>query len=241
MRVAIVDDLTEDRNLLRAQIETALNQLSIHADIFEFVSGEDFLSAAQKESFTVSFLDIYMKGITGIDAATQLRTFDKNSLVIFTTTSTDHALEGFRVRALHYLVKPCDQKSISALMDEILTRIPEPDPYIIIKSDGSDIRLRLQDIIYAEHFSHRIYIHTTNGRVLSTRQSFGKFILPLKKHSAFFQCSRGVIVNMAHASDFDGIAFIMNTKETVAVSRDLIKSARQTFMNFLFQRGPSPC
>ena len=60
---------------------------------------------------------------------------------------------------------------------------------------------------------------------------------PLKEDRRFFLCSRGVIINMEYVADFDGTAFVMNTKERISVSRSLTKSARQTFMNFLFQRG----
>ncbi len=56
----------------------------------------------------------------GIDTAKELRRSDTDCLLIFTTTSTDHALEGFQVRALHYLVKPYSENDISALADEIV-------------------------------------------------------------------------------------------------------------------------
>lgn len=237
MRIAIVDDIAEERKLLYNWLENVLSRRSVHANIFEYENGEDFLAAAKEQPFTISFLDIYMNGITGIDAAVELRTFNKNDLLIFTTTSPDHALEGFRVCATHYLVKPYNEKDIEILMDEILSRIPKPDKYIDIKVGGSDIRLRFQDIAYAEHFSHMIYIHTANGKELSTRQSFREFVTPLKEDRRFFLCSRGVIINMEYAADFDGTAFVMNTKERISVSRSLTKSARQTFMNFLFQRG----
>ena len=60
-----------------------------------------------------------MNGANGIDIAKELRRSDTDCLLIFTTTSTDHALEGFQVRALHYLVKPYSENDISALADEI--------------------------------------------------------------------------------------------------------------------------
>lgn len=237
MRIAIVDDIAEERRLLHNRLESSLNRRAVHANIFEYESGEDYLAAAKHRSFTVSFLDIYMNGMTGIDTATELRTFDKKGLLIFTTTSTDHALEGFRVRAMHYLVKPYDEKDIEELTNEILSRIPKPDKYMDIKVNGSDIRLRFQDIAYAEHFSHMIHIHTADKKELATRQSFREFTAPLKEDERFFLCSRGSIVNMEHVADFDKSAFVMNNGEKVAVSRDLIKSARQAFMDFLFQRG----
>ena len=43
-----------------------------------------------------------MDGMTGMEAAKKLRKTNTDCLLVFTTTSTDHALEGFQVRALHY-------------------------------------------------------------------------------------------------------------------------------------------
>ncbi len=237
MKIAIVDDIAAERNLLHDRLDAQFALRSVHADIFEYESGEAFLADAEKEHFTVVFLDIYMDGITGMEAANRLRSFDTESLLIFTTTSTDHALEGFRVRAMHYLVKPYDKTEISILTDEILRRIPTPDKYMEITVGGSNVRLRFRDIVYAEHFSHMIHIHTTNKKTFVTRQSFGAFTAPLKEDERFFVCSRGVIANMEHAADFDGSSFVMNDGNIVYVSKDLIRSARQTFMDFLFKRG----
>jgi two-component system response regulator LytT len=72
------------------------------AQLLEFESGESFLAAEKEQRFTAAFLDIYMHGMSGMDAARELRKTDADCLLIFTTTSTDHALEGFQVRALHY-------------------------------------------------------------------------------------------------------------------------------------------
>lgn len=48
-----------------------------------------------------------------------------------------------------------------------------------IKVGGSPVRLQLRDMLYAEHFSHIIHIHTAAGKELATRQSFGQFIQEL--------------------------------------------------------------
>lgn len=195
------------------------------------------MADAEQQPFTVVFLDIYMDGMSGMEAAKALRKLDTDCLLIFTTTSTDHALEGFQVRAMHYLVKPYTEQDLTALIDEILSRIPQPDNYLTVKVSGSDIQLPFKEMLYAEHFSHMIHVHTTENRVLTTRMSFGQFTAPLKEDDRFFLCSRGIVINMEHAVDFDGTAFLLDNGSSIPVSRDLIKTARQTFMNFLFQRG----
>ena len=134
MRIAIVDDLAAERALLKDRLEQQLHRRNVQADILEYESGETFLEAARKAPFTAAFLDIYMDGMTGMEAAKKLRKTNTDCLLVFTTTSTDHALEGFQVRALHYLVKPFTEADIDALTDELLARIPQPDKYMELKS-----------------------------------------------------------------------------------------------------------
>ena len=237
MKIAIVDDITAERTLLRNRLESQFSRRNVHTDILEYENGETFLTAAKECPFTVVFLDIYMNGSNGIDTAKELRRSDTDCLLIFTTTSTDHALEGFQVRALHYLVKPYSENDISALADEILSRIPDSGKYIDVKVNGSNIQIPFRKIIYAEHFSHMIHIHTTGGKELITRQSFEAFTASLKMDPRFYLCSRGVVINLDHAVDFDGALFILDDESRISVSRKLVKNARQTFMDFLFQRG----
>ena len=126
---------------------------------------------------------------------------------------------------------------LERLTDEMLGRIPHPDKYMDVKVGGSDIRLCYQNILYAEHFAHVIQIHTTAGKTLATRQPFKTFVEPLKDDRRFFVCGRGVVVNLEHAEDFEDASFRMADGSRVYVSQELLKSARQVFMEFLLQGG----
>ena len=237
MRIAIVDDLDTERTLLKERLVRQLSQRGADAEILEFDSGEAFLAAENEQRFSAAFLDIYMEGLSGMEAAKELRKTDADCLLVFTTTSTDHALEGFQVRALHYLVKPFSEAELSALLDEMFSKLPRPEPILTVKVDGSDNRLCYRDIISAEHFAHIINIRTTAGKTLAMRQSFKAFTEPLKKDPRFFVCGRGTIVNMENAADFQDAAFCMTDGSQVYVSQELLKAARQAFMEFLLQRG----
>lgn len=237
MRIAIVDDLADERALLKARLERQLLRRNVQADIAEYSSGEAFLAAEQMQPFHIVFLDIYMNGANGIETAKALREHDTDCLLVFTTTSTDHALEGFQVRAMHYLVKPFTEEDVDQLTDELLARLPRPDRFMELKVDGSILRLCYQSIVYAEHFSHVIYVHTTAGKTLATRQTFKSFTEPLRQDERFFVCGRGVVVNLEHAEDFEGAAFRMDDGSRVFVSQELQKDARQAFMEYLLNRG----
>ena len=62
MRIAIVDDISEERTLLRNRLESQFSRRNVHTDILEYENGETFLTAAKECPFTVVFLDIYMNG-----------------------------------------------------------------------------------------------------------------------------------------------------------------------------------
>lgn len=236
MRIAIVDDIASERQTLRDGLDGQLSRLSLDALVWGFGSGAEFLAAAEKERFDLVFLDIYMGDENGVDTAEALRRFDRDCLLVFTTTSTDHALDGFRVRAFHYLVKPWTDGDLAALFDEIVRRLPADDRYIEVNATGGAVRLRYREILYAEHHQHRIHIYRADGQETVTRQTFREFSASLGD-GCFFRCSRGVIVNLGHVADFNGMDFVLKNGKRVPVSRDLAKAARMAFGDFLFGKG----
>ena len=108
------------------------------------------------------------------------------------------------------------------------------DRYIEINAAGGAVRLRFQDILYAEHYQHQVYIYSTAGEQFVTRRTFREFTAALTDRR-FFLCSRGVLVNMEHAEDFDGSDFVLKNGKRVPVSRGLARDARTAFGDYLFK------
>lgn len=102
---------------------------------------------------------------------------------------------------------------------------------------GGVARLRFQDILYAEHHQHQIHIYTIDGGKTVTRQTFREFAGHLHDER-FCLCSRGSMVNMEYAEDFDGADFILKNGKKLPVSRACAKEAKMAFGDFLFKRGP---
>lgn len=236
MRIAIVDDCENERNELCKRLSHSSFSRSYDIEICEYNSGTDFLNEAMQNRFDLVFMDIYMKNESGIDAAQKLREFDRDCLLVFTTTSTDHALDGFRVRALHYLVKPYSDSELDMLLDEISQKISVEEKYIEIPSANGSLRVKLCDILYAEHFKHCIHIHCTDKSEKSVRSTFAEFVRPFDDGDNFFVCSRGVIVNLEHIKDMNSNEFVLDNGERISISRSLVKSAKSTFGEYIFGR-----
>ena len=234
MRVAVVDDSAADREQLRGELERLLFRRRLEGTVAAFGSGEAFLSAAREGPFTLAFLDVYMEPVDGLETARALRRFDRECLLVLSTSSRDHALEGYRVQAVQYLVKPYGLAELEALFDQIERLLPQPEKYVELRAGRQTVRVRLDELTWAEHFQHQVRVYTAGGGEVSSRLTFREFTELLSGDPRFFVCGRGVLVNLDRAADFDGRDFRLEDGTRVPVSRDLTGAARSAFGVRLF-------
>ena len=237
MRVAVVDDHAGDRAWLTEELKALLQRRRLEGTVTAFDRGGAFLEAARRERFTLAFLDIYMEPMDGVETARALRAFDPDCLLVFSTSSADHALEGYRVQAVQYLVKPYHTAELERLFVQLDRLLPAPERYVELRAERRTVRVRLRDILWAEHFQHQVRLHIPKGETLSTRLTFGAFTKLLAGDSRFFVCGRGLLVNLDHAADFDGRDFRLTDGTRLPVSRDLASAARSAFGDHLFHSG----
>ena len=124
-KIALCDDLKSENVKLEEFInEYKLNNPTYDISITTFTSGYDVIDYIEKYGdFDLYFLDIYMKGITGIELATKLRETRKTSFdICFSTTSPIFAIDAYGLDAIQYFVKPYYKDQVFKLLDRILTQ-----------------------------------------------------------------------------------------------------------------------
>ena len=104
MKIAVCDD----NKKIREQISSLIKRQAPDSDICQYVSGEDMISAGIDHD--ISFLDIEMGDVSGIELAKRIRKRQeksgKRSIIIFVTGFREYMEDAFDVNAFHYLVKP---------------------------------------------------------------------------------------------------------------------------------------
>lgn len=235
MNIAIIDDAAEDRRLLSDYISRYCKSHTIFVEVEPFCNGETFLAVFGKKKFDVIFLDIFMDGIDGMDAARRIRDRDSNCLLIFTTSSQEFAVESFRVRAFHYLVKPFTFERFSEVMDLCETVLLRQARYIEVKEGRENVRILLRDILYADYSNHYVQIHTKR-RMIRTYTPFVEFSPQLLSQPQFLYCYRNCIVNMDEVAAMDEKDFILHSGERVPIGRTLRPTVRQRYADYAFEK-----
>ena len=214
MHIAVVDDLKADSMRLKRVLDTYATDHHLSFDVSTFSSAEDFLVNYIPMSFSVIFMDIYMTGLTGIDAARIVRKRGDNAIIVFLTSSGDHMLEAFDVHAYGYMLKPADYLDLSdyvgKIMDDITKSIPSVEPSLSFSYNRQSKSITYSDIICIKSDSHNIEITSSSGDVYRPRLSFSSVFERLSDDMRFLLINRGVMVNMDHITDFTDDACVLS-------------------------------
>lgn len=120
-----------------------------------FTNAFKALEFLQKEKVDLLFLDIKMPDISGMEF---LKSLSNPPMVIFTTAYSEHAVQSFELDAVDYLLKPFSlprflkacNKAQELLQLKNNQHTNDPSGFIFIKSGYEQIRINLQEILYAE-------------------------------------------------------------------------------------------
>ena len=165
MKIAVCDD---DRTT-REQIASLVKEQEPDVEVITFGAGEDMIKS--QENFAISFLDVEMKEISGIDVAKHMREEQEKrgkdkSIIIFVTGYREYMEEAFDVNAFHYLLKPIDEKKFyivfNRALKEVAVKAKQEGLSVIVKNNGMQKKVLLRDIYYIESSNKKVVFHTKN-------------------------------------------------------------------------------
>ena len=153
------------------------------------------------------FLDIQMPELSGVEFA---KILPKDTKIIFTTAFPQYALEGYKVNALDYLLKPISYEDFLRATEKaqdwyIILQKREAyndDRIMFIKSEYKLLRVCLDDILYVEGLKDYVRICLKNGEKIMSLMSMKKLedYLP---HPEFLRTHRSYIVHMPEVRSID--------------------------------------
>ena len=245
MKIAIVDDEPIDLSTTRAYlcryIETRYPAAVADMSIDAFAGGEEFLAVFRPGTYDLLILDIRMDNMSGIAAAQIVREQDDEVDIVFLTGSEDYLLEGYRVFAVGYFLKPLARNAaiFSKTFEHIFPRIAERGRKLAVRADGAQIEVSYRQICYVDiNENHQPCIHLPKRDII-TSMSYNDF-MPLLSDRCFMECYHRIIVNMEFIKSMKQDDFILRTEHIVPISRRMKKEAKARYMSYLAHRNDTP-
>lgn len=199
MYIAVCDDQIEELEKLTALLQAWQSDRRSDVRFQTFRSGGQLLDAARAERFTLYLLDVLMPGMTGMDAAREIRSFDAAADIIFLTTSPGFAYESYGVRAAEYLLKPINAKLLYPVLDKLYLRDQKPQDGLTVKSNGMLVRLPFSQLSYVEVNGKHLFFNMADGTVYEVAASMREYEGALLARPEFMRVHRSYIVNMLQA------------------------------------------
>ena len=121
-KVLLADDEQIERMALARRL---LKRFGENLVILQAVDGTEAIKLCSQERCQIVIMDISMPEMNGVEAAEQIRRLDEGCEIIFLTAYDEfsYAKRAIAIHALDYLLKPCEEEELTAVMEEAMRRI----------------------------------------------------------------------------------------------------------------------
>ena len=228
----------DDEPLALQQLTTYIRKIPYLELVAECQSALEAKEILNQENIDAIFCDINMPDLNGMDFVKSLQ---MPPLIVFTTAYSEYAVEGFKVDAVDYLLKPFgldDFRRAASRIQERLSAAPKAvveesdDDTIFIKTDYRVVKIAISDIRYIEGMSEYLKIH------LESQQKPVVTLLPMKKMeeylpSYFMRIHRSYIINLKKIQEVNKNRVIMDADTYLPIG-DNYKEAFNNYLNTKF-------
>ncbi len=233
IRIALVEDDAGDRALIQDYLRQYEQNSGMKFHLRVFSDGEEIAEDYRAE-YDLILLDIEMKYMDGMTAAERIRQVDPDVTLIFITNMPQFAMNGYRVNALDYMLKPVTYFAFSQRLAKALVRMDQRrDKYIIIPQKGGLQKVSVSRIRYVEVFDHDLVFHTTQGDITAkgamrdVEEQLGE---------GFFRCNKCYLLNLDHVDSVQGNDVKVG-EDVIQVSRARRKALMDALNDFISEVG----
>lgn len=229
-RILIVEDEDAQARVLLGYLERFSEESGRQFHVEHTRSALDLLEDHYK--YDLIFMDIDLPGITGMEAARQLRSYDPDTQIIFVTNLAQYALHGYEVDALDFMVKPVRYVDFMIRMEKALRVLgrSRDKSLLITMRDGMQV-VMTRDLMYADVQDHNLAYHLASGDVVTVRASLNKLQEELAGLS-FVRISKSCLVNMRYIDTIAGPKVTLADGSVVYVSRGMRKDVLTAMANY---------
>ena len=229
----------DDEPLALQQIAAYIQKMPFLELIAQCQSALEAKAILEKDVVDAIFCDINMPDLNGMDFVKSLTV---PPLIVFTTAYSEYAVEGFKVNAVDYLLKPFGLQDFQRAALRLKERLQAPPKTeeadnLFLKTDYRMVNVRISDIRYVEGMGEYLKIWLENEqKPIVTLLSMKKLEERLPNH--FMRIHRSYIVNLTKIREVNKNRVIMDS-ETYLPIGEMYKDEFQSYIdtNFLGKKN----
>lgn len=205
LNIAVIDDCLDDINTVSAMTKQyfLLNNTA-SPDIREYHDGKEFLIDYKKGAFQIIFVDVCMDEMNGLELSDRIRHTDKDIVIVFMSTTTEFVFQTFKAVPHGYLRKPFSFDDFSETMDRAMEKYSKEPETISVRVPRREDTVIADDIISVISDNHNTNIKTISGGILRSISTYQEISVQLRNINDFFECNRGIIINLKFAVSING-------------------------------------
>ena len=233
-KIAIIEDEYGMSNDLKKHVEMFFNQHEKNISIDIFDNAVKFLDK-YKTGYNLVFMDINLPYMNGIEASEKLRQKDPMVIIVFVTSLAQYAIEGYKVHAFDYVLKPVNYYNFALTLERILPHLKNNDKSIVIYTNKTSFKKILIDRIkYIEINNHKLIFHTLDGEY-ETHGVLNDYV-DILKDDYFALCNRCYLINLKMVSQVTPDSVLIDN-ESLLISRPKRKQFLHVLNEFIATGG----
>lgn len=231
IHIAVCDDNSYDAELVRNEIEKYSTNKHIQFEVSVFSNPTQLLYELQDGKVADIFiLDVSMPDKSGFELAQDIRKYTQTSAIIFLTSMQERATEGYKVRALRYIIKMNLKQDIEEALDCAVKEVSDPNDSVVTLHRYNDYRrITYGDIIYVNRVSRQLIIVTASQGELTDNRGISEFH-SLLDDERFLFIDRSCFVNVDYISQISGYDITLKNSTILPVSRRQLQNVKQTLL-----------
>ena len=134
MKILCLDDEPLALKMLQISIEKAKPDAQVTA----FSKQKELIAEAESNGCDVAFLDIHMRGMTGVEVAKKLKEINPKMNIIFVTGFSEYKGDAMDMKASGYIMKPVTAEEVAAELDDLrFPVIPKKNALLRVQCFGN--------------------------------------------------------------------------------------------------------
>ena len=197
LKIAILDDNKTALMISSSAVEAFLKEKNAEYQLFSFSNPLNFLASAKEEKFDLSFLDIDMPEMNGLEVANQLGEVAKNGQIIFLSQREDLVFECLKFHPFGFIRKSRLIDDFSLMMNQYyqtISNAENDETKIDFIDKTKTFSFKIKEIVYIEGDRNYQKIVLKDKSSQNIRAAMGQLEEKLREHG-FIRIHKGYLLN----------------------------------------------